>query len=183
MLRCEYCAVHINAPLSIKYSNLCQCLCLFLFLSYNAFMKINNIQENSFKGKVKFNKKLTQPMIVYANQILDHPFSGTTARKRIAKSSYDVEISGKVSKRTIHPKLFFSSSFNLLKDPKISHHTSGFTYCSPSKGASINSTVAEGAHKLNEHLTKFEEYKGWYPYAYNTFGEKVSAFFKRMFGI
>ena len=57
------------------------------------------------------------------------------------------------------------------------------TYFSPSKGVSIHSTVPEGAHKLNEHLTKFEEYKGWYPYAYNTFGEKVSAFFKRMFGI
>lgn len=146
-------------------------------------MQINNIQENSFKGKVKFNKKLTQPMVEYANKILDQPFSGTTARERIAKSTYDVEISGKVSKRTVHPKLFFSSSFNVLKDPKISHHTSRFTYFSPSKGVSINSTVAEGAHKLNEHLTKFEEYKGWYPYAYNTFGEKVSAFFKRMFGI
>ena len=146
-------------------------------------MQINNIQENSFKGRVKFDKKLTKSMVVYANEILDHPFSGTTARERIAKSSYDVEINGKVSKRTINPKLFFSSSFNLLKDPKIFSYTSGFTYCSPSKGASIHSKVAEGAHKLNEHLTKFEEYKGWYPYAYNTFGEKVSAFFKRMFGI
>lgn len=146
-------------------------------------MQINNIQENSFKGKVKFNKKLTKPMVEYANKILDQPFSGTTARERIAKSSYDVEISGKVSKRTVHPKLFFSSSFNLLKDPKSYTYTSEFTYFSPSKGVSIHSTVAEGAHKLNEHLTKFEEYKGWYPYAYNTFGEKVSAFFKRMFGI
>ena len=146
-------------------------------------MRINNAEKFSFNGRVKFDKKLTKPMVVYANEILDHPFSGTTARERIAKSSYDVEINGKISKRTINPKLFFSSSFNLLKDPKIFHHTSSFTYFSPSKGVSINSTVAEGAHKLNEHLTKFEEYKGWYPYAYNTFGEKVSAFFKRMFGI
>ena len=146
-------------------------------------MQINNIQENSFKGRVKFDKKLTKSMVVYANEILDHPFSGTTARERIAKATYDVEISGRASKRTINPKLFFSSSFNLLKDPKIFHHTSSFTYFSPSKGVSINSTVPEGAHKLNEHLSKVEEYKGWYPYAYNTFGEKVSAFFKRMFGI
>lgn len=146
-------------------------------------MQINNIQENSFKGKVTLDKKLTKPMVEYANKILDHPFSGTTARERIAKATYDVEISGRASKRTINPKLFFSSSFNLLKDPKIYHHTSRFTYFSPSKGVSINSTVPEGAHKLNEHLSKVEEYKGWYPYAYNTFGEKVSAFFKRMFGI
>ena len=146
-------------------------------------MSINNVEKISFNGKVKLNKKLTRPMVEYANKILDQPFSGTTARERIAKSSYDVEISGRVSKRTIHPKLFFSSSFNSLKDPKIPHHTSSFTYFSPSKGASIHSTVAEGAHMLNEHLTKFEEYKGWYPYAYNTFDEKVSAFFKRMFGI
>ena len=146
-------------------------------------MKINNIKENSFKGKVKFDKKLTKPMIEYANKILDHPFSGTTARERIAKSTYDVEIHGRVSKKMIHPKLFFSSGFNILKDPKNFSNTSRFAYCSPSKGASIHSSVAEGAHKLNEHLTKFEEYKGWYPYAYNTFGEKVSVFFKRMFGI
>ena len=146
-------------------------------------MQINNIKENSFKGNVKFNKKLTKPMVEYANKILDYPFSGTTARERIAKSSYDVEINGKASKKTIHPKLFFSTSFNILKDPKSFSYTSKFTYCSPSKGASIHSTVAEGAYKLNEHLTKFEEYKSWYPYAYNTFGEKVSAFFKRMFEI
>ena len=71
----------------------------------------------------------------------------------------------------------------MLKDPKSFSYTSKFLYHSPNKGVSIHSTVAEGAHKLNEHLTKFEEYKGWYPYAYNTFGEKISAFFKRMFGI
>ena len=131
-------------------------------------MKINNAEKTSFKGEVIFNKKLTKPMVEYADKVLDHPFSGTTARKRIAKSTYDVEINGRVSKKTVHPKLFFASKF---------------LYHSPSKGVSIHSTVAEGAHKLNEHLTKFEEYKGWYPYAYNTFGEKISAFFKRMFGI
>ena len=146
-------------------------------------MKINNIQENSFKGNVKFDKRLTKPMIEYANKILDHPFSGSTARERIAKSTYDVEISGRVSKKTVHPKLFFLSGFKMLKDSKIFSYTSGFTYFSPSKGVSIHSTVAEGAYKLNEHLTKFEEYKSWYPFAYNTFGEKVSAYFKRMFGI
>ena len=146
-------------------------------------MKIDNIKETSFKGKVKFNKKLTKPMLEYANKILDHPFSGTTARERIAKSTYNVEIYGRVSKKTIHPKLFFLSNFNTLKDPRSFSYTSEHTYCSPGKGVSIHSTVAEGAYKLNEHLTKFEEYKGWYPYAYNTFGERISAFFKKTFGI
>ena len=79
---------------------------------------LNDIKDNSFKGKVKFNKKLTKPMIEYANKILDQPFSGTTARERIAKSTYDVEIHGRVSKRTIHPRLFFSSGFNHIL-PKI----------------------------------------------------------------
>ena len=146
-------------------------------------MQINKIQENSFNGKVKFNKKLTKPMIEYANKILDYPFSGTTARERIVKSSYDVEINGRISKKTIHPKLFFSSGFKTLKDPKIFTYTSGYTYYSPSKGVSIHSTIAKGAYELNKHLTNFEEYKSWYPYAYSTFSEKVSAFFKRMFGI
>lgn len=146
-------------------------------------MKINNTKESSFKGRVEFNKKLTKPMVEYANKILDQPFSGTTARERIAKSSYDVEISGRVSKRTVHPKLFFTSNFKILKDPKNYSYTSKFTYHSPSKGVSIHSTVAKGAYKLNEHITEFEEYKSWYPYAYNTLGEKISALFKRMFGI
>ena len=122
-------------------------------------------------------------MIEYTNKVLDYPYLGKTARERIAKATYDVEVHGRVSKKTIHPKLFFSSDFKSLKDPKSFHYTSKFTYFSPSKGASIHSTVTEGAYKLNEHLTKFEEYKAWYPYAYNTFGEKVSAFFKRMFGV
>ena len=57
----------------------------------------------------------------------------------------------------IHPKLFFSSGFNILKDPKIFSYTSRYIYCSPIKGASIHSTVAKGAHKLNEHLTMFRK--------------------------
>lgn len=146
-------------------------------------MKTNNIKEISFNGRVHLDKKLTKPMVDYANKILDHPFSGTTAREKIAKSTYDVEIRGRITKKTIHPKLFFSSSFNILKDPKKFSFVSKFIYCSPSKGVSIHSTVAEGASKLNKHLTKFEEHKGCYSYAYNTFGEKISAFFKRMFGI
>ena len=146
-------------------------------------MKANNISTVSFQGKVNFDKKLTKPMIDYANKILDYSFSGTTARERIAKASYDVQIHSRVTKRTIHPKLFFSSDFKTLKDPKIFHYDSKFTYYSPSKRVSINSTVAKGAYMLNDHLTKFEEYKNWYPYAYNTFGEKILAFFKRMFGI
>lgn len=87
------------------------------------------------------------------------------------------------AKPMVYPKLFFLSSFKMLKDPKIIFNTSEFSYYSPSKGVNIHSTVAESAYKLNEHLIKFEEYKSWYPYAYNTFGEKVFVFFKRMFGM
>lgn len=144
-------------------------------------MRVDNIQGNSFEGKVKFDKKLTKPMIEYANKILDAPFSGTTARERIAKASYDVRIFGRATKRTIHPKLSFTSEFKCLKDPKQYSYCSTHTYCS--SGGSIHSTVAEGAYKLNEHLTNFEQHKNWYNYSYNTFGEKVSAFFRRMFGI
>ena len=85
--------VRINAPYVYRLTYKLQ---TFPILLYNAFMQINNIQENSFKGKVKFNKKLTKPMVEYANKILDQPFSGTTARERIAKSSYDLEINDKI---------------------------------------------------------------------------------------
>ena len=146
-------------------------------------MKTNNIKEISFTGRVNFNKKLTKPMVDYANKILDHPFSGTTARERIANSTYDVEIYGRVSKKTIHPRLFFITNLAILRDPKKISFTTKFIHFSPSKGVSIHSTVAEGAYELNEHLTRFEEYKSSHAYAYNTFGEKVSAFFKKMFGI
>ena len=70
-------------------------------------MKINNVEKTSFKGKVIFNKKLTKPMVEYADKVLDHPFSGTTARERIAKSSYDVEINGRVSKKNSSSQTIF----------------------------------------------------------------------------
>lgn len=146
-------------------------------------MKTNSINSTSFEGKIKFDKKLTKPMVEYVNKILDYPFSGTTARERIEKATYDVDIIGRVTKKTIHPKLFFSTSFNILRDPKKFSFVSKFTYFSPSKGVNISSNAVEGAHKLNEHLTKFEQYKNSHCYSYNDFGEKVSAFFKRFFGI
>ena len=146
-------------------------------------MKTNVVNNNSFKGKVKFSKKLSKPMIDYANRILDAPFSGTTARERIARASYDVEIYGRFSKKTINPKIFFSSTFKQLRDPKALYYVSSSTYCCPERGVSINSPVAIGANKLNNHITLFEQYKNTHYYTYNTFGEKVRAFFNRMFGI
>lgn len=144
-------------------------------------MKIESIDSSTFGGKVKFDKKLTKPMVEYANKILDAPFSGTTARERIARATYDVKISGRATKRTIHPKLSFTSEFKCLKDPK--KYSVCLSHIYSTSGSSIHSTVAEGAYKLNEHLTNFERHKNWYNYSYNTFGEKVSAFFRRMFGI
>lgn len=144
-------------------------------------MRVDNIQGNSFEGKVKFDKKLTKPMLEYANKILDAPFSGTTARERIANATYDVEIGGRATKKTIHPRIFFSSEFKSLRDPKQFSLSREHYYCSPR--IRVHSTVSEGAYELNQYLTKLEEYKSWYKYSYNTFGEKVSAFFRRMFGI
>ena len=145
-------------------------------------MQINSISDNSFEGKVKFDKKLTKPMIEYANKILDYPFSGTTARERIAKATYDVNVFGRTTKKTIHPKLNFSSSFKQLKDPRCLYHVSNSTYHFNTK-SNIHSTNAQGAYELNNGLTKFEEYKSRHYYAYNSFGEKIKAYFNRMLGI
>ena len=145
-------------------------------------MEVNNVSAIGFNGKVIMRKQLTKPMTEYANKILDYPYFGTTARERIAKATYDVEIMGRISKKTIHPKLSFYSSFKLLRNPKCLHHCSTAAYVSPKSGVSIHSSEALGATLLNEHLTKFEKYKNDHCYAYNTFGEKIKAFFNRMFG-
>lgn len=146
-------------------------------------MHVESLSDNAFQGKVVFDKKLSKPMVDYANKILDAPFSGTTARERIARASYDVVIHGHYSKKTINPKLFFSSSFNQLRDPKALYHSSRSTYCSPPRGVSINSPVAIGTKELQDHMTKFEKYKRYHRYAYNSFGEMVQAFWGRMFGV
>lgn len=146
-------------------------------------MKTNVISSNNFDGKVKLHPKLTKPMLEYANQILDYPFSGTTARERIKKATYDVNIFGWTTKKTIHPKLHFYSSFNLLKDKKQEYHVGESRFVSGGKGTSIHSSVAEGAHNLNYFLSRFEQRKRENSLAYNTFGEKMIAIFNRFLGI
>ena len=145
-------------------------------------MQINSIADNNFEGKIIYDTKLSKPMKEFAEKILDYPFSGTTARDRIKKATYDVKIYGRTTKKTIHPKLHFSSSIKLIPDKKQFLGITSSTYVN-GYGVSIHSTVGEGAYEINKFLTRFELYKNSYKNAYNTFGEKMKAYFVRMFNL
>ena len=142
-------------------------------------MKVNNISRESFSGKVNFDNKLKKPMMEYANKVLDFAIDGKTAREKISKSTYNLDILGSCTKKTVHPKIFFASTFKKLTSSRISPKTTSSRYYSSS--IRISSSVEDGAMKLNRFLDLFENYKKETRYSYNSFGEKIVAYFNRAF--
>ena len=145
-------------------------------------MNINNISNQTFEGNVIFSEKLTKPMIEYSNKILDYPYLGKTARERIATKNYDINIWGQATKKTINPKIRFSSEFKILKDKKV-YYPKTIIRVFSEKEISIRNSVKDGAENLNLFLLNFEIYRDKFDFAYNTFGEKIQAYLKKIFNI
>lgn len=143
-------------------------------------MQIQLSTNNNFEGKVKFDKRLSKEKISYVNRILDFSKDGKNSlRKRISKSSYDVEVFSMDTKKTIHPKVQFSSYFYKLKGKSFADAWDGkstFSY----QPLRIDKPINEGAEFLEKFLDKFEEYKSFYDYTYNGFVEKMKAFLKKI---
>lgn len=133
-------------------------------------MNINSVSNTSFEGKIVYGKKMTKQMLEYSNKILDKIVDGNTARMRIKKAPFDLEIHKSGTKKTIHPKIFFQSYYYRLGD-----NHKYYTYSSSVK---LNSNISKGAKELNNFLDKFEEKKDAHKDAYNTLWEKFLAFFK-----
>ena len=131
-------------------------------------MQVNQVSAVNFEGKIIYGKKMTKPMIDYANEILDVVIEGRTARERIKEASYDLYIKKASSKKAIHPKIFFESYYMLLKDP--------YKHCRYSGNVRIDSPKIDGARELDCFLSNFEQSKNWFKDSYNTFWEKILAF-------
>jgi len=138
-------------------------------------MNINNISSTTFDGKIIFDKKLTKPMKEYANNILDYPYLGKTARERIASKTYDINVFGHKTKKTIHPRICFSSEFKVLNEESKKSYWS--------REIKLKTPISESAEILNLFLLYFEAYKDRFDFSYNTFGEKVSAFIRKIFDV
>ena len=136
-------------------------------------MKVNTITNNSFEGKIIFDKKLTKPMIEYTNKVLEYPYLGKTARERIATKTYDVNVFGHQTKKTINPRIWFCSEFKVLNYESIRRACS--------KSIKLKTPISECAEILNLFLVHFESYKDRFDYSYNSFGEKVNAFMRKLF--
>ena len=131
-------------------------------------MQVNQVSAVNFEGKIIYSKKMTKPMIDYANEILDVVIEGRTARERIKEASYDLYIKKDSSKKAIHPKIFFESYYMLLNDP--------YKHCKYSGNVRIDSPKIDGARELDRFLSNFEQSKNWFKDSYNTFWEKILAF-------
>ena len=131
-------------------------------------MLTNQISTSNFKGKIFYGKKMTKPMIDYANKILDVAVDGITARERVKEASYDLYIKKAGTKKAVHPKIYFSSYYKCLGDD-YKHYR-----CSPD--VRLDSGKVSGAKELNLFLDRFEYNKGLFKDSYNTFWEKILAF-------
>ena len=135
-------------------------------------MLTNQVSTTDFKGKIIYGKKMTKPMIEYANKILDVVVNGKTSRERIKEASYDLYINNAGTKKTVHPKIYFSSYYNRLGHKYRREHTS--------HSLRIDSGKAVGAKSLKSFLDLFEMDKGRFIDSYNSFGEKVVALFSKI---
>ena len=143
-------------------------------------MYINSISENSFDGKIRYDKFLSKTKKDFVEKVLDDPINGSTLRKRISKGSYDVRVFSIDTKRTIHPKVYFNSNFKKLKEKSWERCLS---FSTSSKGLRIDTPIDKGAEHLAKFLEQFERYKNYTNYSYNSFGEKMKAVLKKFFGI
>lgn len=146
-------------------------------------MQITSASNTNFEGKIIFNKKLSKQKIEFVNKVLDYSKDGEEClRKQIAKKSYDVEIFSTDTKRTVHPKVIFSSYFNKLKGKDCWSAWDGqSTYTT--KPLRIDSSLEEGSNQVKKFIKNFEDYKNLYDYTYNGFKEKVQAHIRKLFNI
>ncbi|MBQ7125696.1 hypothetical protein IJO12_01265 [bacterium] len=144
-------------------------------------MRVDKVSNNVFKGNIVLNKnkKMSAPVKNYLNQVLDYELTGGSLRKRIQKSPYDLNVYVKHNKQTKVPKLFFSSTFNVLdkRYDRSSYASIRSTYASPD--LKITEPVQNGAEFLESFLNAFENRKNAKPYSYYTSMEMIKVFIKK----
>ena len=133
-------------------------------------MQINQISNNNFEGKAKFNPNLPKSLKNYANQILDTVVEGKTVRQKLAEKTFDMTFFTTSSKKAINPKLEYYSGFKVL-DPK------DWKYYN--SRVRVNDDFYENAKKVSKFIDRMEDCKQSYN-GFNTFGERMKICFNNL---
>ena len=144
-------------------------------------MQITSISNNSFDGKIKYDKALSKSKIDFVEKILDYKKSGKTLRDRITRANYDVIVDSFEEESTLHPKVYFYSKFKKLR--ATNHYEDAEKYAYFSEDLKINTSVKNGAKHLERFLNDFEKKRRNYYNIYSTTCDKMKETVKRFFGI
>ncbi len=143
-------------------------------------MYINPISKNTFEGKIKFDKNLSESKKDFVNKVLDYKKDGQTLRNRISRANFDIIVDSMDADSAIHPKVYFYSRFKKLRSPNHYENPEKYTYFS--EDLKIDSTIKNGAKHLEKFLNEFEKRKRNYFYIDSPEG-KVKETLRRFFGI
>ena len=130
-------------------------------------MKIDQVLNTNFEGRVLFDKNLSKPMREYANKIIDTVHNGEILRNKLGEKTFDITFFSMSSKKAIHPKLEFYSCFNTL-NPKDRR-------CYNSR-IRPNEDFKQNVERVSRFIDRIQEEKNWQG-GYNTFFEKVKVWF------
>lgn len=133
-------------------------------------MRVNEVSANSFDGKIKFDKRMSKSLVKYVNRVLDHPVNGVSAREKIAKKSYDVGVYNMSSKKAIHPKLGFITSFKVDGDDKYFRNV-----------IKINTPIIFAANEMARYIKWVDGNKEMLN-GYNNFFEAIASKWRSYFG-
>ena len=131
-------------------------------------MRVESVSAIGFQGKINFDKKMSKPLQKYANRIMDYKINGISAREIIAKKSYDIGISNMSSKKAIHPKILFLTSFKCDGEDVYYRHKIRTNY-----------PEAIGASELLRYLKWVDDAKKDRN-GYNNFWERLAVLYKRV---
>ena len=134
-------------------------------------MRINQISNNNFEGKAKFNPNLPANLKNYANHILDTVVEGKTVRQKLAEKTFDMTFFTTSSKKAINPKLEYYSGFKVLNPKDEKYYNSRVR---------VNDDFYENAKKVSDFIDRMGDRKQSYD-GYNTFGERVKIFVNDVF--
>ena len=135
---------------------------------------------NTFQGKIKFDKNLSNAKKDFVDKVLDYKQNGQTLRNRISRANFDVIVDSMDSENTIHQKVYFYSKFKKLRTSN--HYENPEKYIYFSEDLKIDSTIKNGVKHLEKFLNEFEKRKRNYFYIDSPEG-KVKETLKRFFGI
>lgn len=133
-------------------------------------MQINQISNNSFEGRVYYNKNMPKTMKNYAETLLNTKFKNQTLREKLAKKTFDLTFFTTSSKKAIKPKLEFYSGFKVLNPKDKKYYNSRVR---------IGDDFYKNATKISDFIDLMEDRKQAYS-GYNTLGEKFKLWFDEM---